>query len=214
MTWFITSVILFGTSFSVTVLWMMFLMMLSVILLSMLMILLSTLDVIRHLISGNNCNYLLNYESDLWDTVGWQKMACWFKCWKSSASFVWLVNNTGAIDMKMCGSVLVEKSSFKMLGLTFSSKLDWDSYIIFIAKTASKKIGALICSIKFLSPEGALYLYKSMWPNPCKSIWPCVEYCSHVRAGAPICYMELLDRLQNLFLLLLSPLHPWFIVEM
>ena len=75
-------------------------------------------------------------------------------------SFDWS-NNTGAIDVKMCGSVLVEKSPFKMLGLTFSSKLDWDSYIIFIAKTASKKIGALICSIKFLSPEGALYLYKS-----------------------------------------------------
>ena len=37
-------------------------------------------------------------------------------------------------------SVIEEKSSFKMLGLTFSSKLDWGSYIISIAKTASKKI--------------------------------------------------------------------------
>ena len=44
-----------------------------------------------------------------------------------------------------------EKSSLKILGLTFSSKLDWGSYIISIAKTASKKIGPLICSIKFLS---------------------------------------------------------------
>ena len=49
----------------------------------------------------------------------------------------------------MDGSVLEEKSSFKMLGLTFSSKLDWDSYIISIAKTVSKKIGALIHSMKF-----------------------------------------------------------------
>ena len=48
-----------------------------------------------------------------------------------------------------------------MLELTFSSKLDWGSYIIFIAKTASKKIGALIRSMKFLSPEVALYLCKS-----------------------------------------------------
>ena len=32
--------------------------------------------------------------------------------------------NTGSIDVKMDGSVLEEKSSFKMLGLTFSSKLD------------------------------------------------------------------------------------------
>ena len=44
--------------------------------------------------------------------------------------------NTGAIDVKMDGSVLEEKSSFKMLGLSFSSKLDWSSYIISIAKTA------------------------------------------------------------------------------
>ena len=48
-----------------------------------------------------------------------------------------------------------------MLALTFSSKLDWGSYIISIAKTASKKIGALICSMKFFSPEVALYFYKS-----------------------------------------------------
>ena len=40
----------------------------------------------------------------------------------------------------MDGSVLEEKSSFKILGLTFSSKLDWGSYIISIAKTASKKL--------------------------------------------------------------------------
>ena len=34
-----------------------------------------------------------------------------------------------------------------MLGLSFSSKLDWSSYIIFIAK-----IEALIRSVKFLIP--------------------------------------------------------------
>ena len=52
-------------------------------------------------------------------------------------------NNNSSIDVKMDGSVLEEKSSFKMLGLTFSSKLDWSSsYIISIAKTASRKIGA------------------------------------------------------------------------
>ena len=33
-------------------------------------------------------------------------------------------NNNGSIDVKMDGSVLEEKSSFKMLGLTLSSKLD------------------------------------------------------------------------------------------
>ena len=87
-------------------------------------------------------------------------------------------------------SVIEEKSSFKMLGLTFSSKLDWDSYIVSIAKTASKKNGAVIRSMKFLSPEVALYLYKS-------TVRPCMEYCCHVWAGAPSCHLELLDKLQK-----------------
>ena len=90
----------------------------------------------------------------------------------------------------MDGSVLEEKSSLKMLGLTFSSKLDWGSYIISIAKTASKKFGTLIRSMKFLSPEVALYLYKS-------TIRPCMEYCCHVWAGSPSCYLESLDKLQK-----------------
>ena len=33
-------------------------------------------------------------------------------------------NKNGSIDVKMDGSVLEEKSSFEMLGLAFSSKLD------------------------------------------------------------------------------------------
>ena len=97
---------------------------------------------------------------------------------------------TGTIDVKMDGSVLEEKSSFKMLGLTFPSKLDWGSYSTSIAKTASKKIGALICSMKFLSPEVALHLYKY-------TMHPCMEYYFHIWAGAPSCYLELLDKLQK-----------------
>ena len=77
-----------------------------------------------------------------------------------------------------------------MLGLTFSSRLDWGSYIISIAKTTSKKTGALIPSMKFLSPEVALYLYKS-------TIRKCMEYCCHVWAGAPSCYLKVLDKLQK-----------------
>ena len=77
-----------------------------------------------------------------------------------------------------------------MLGLTFSSELDLGSYIISIVKTATKKIGALIRSMKFLSPEVALYLYKS-------TIRPCMEYCYHFQAGAPSCYLELFDKLQK-----------------
>ena len=44
-------------------------------------------------------------------------------------SFDW-PNNFGSIHVKMDGFVLEEKSIFKMLGLTFSSKLYWGSYVI------------------------------------------------------------------------------------
>ena len=86
-----------------------------------------------------------------------------------------------------------------MLGLTISAKLDLGSYIISIAKTASKKIGALIRSMKFLSPEVALYLCKS-------TICPCMEYCCDVWAGAPSCYWELFDKPQKRICRTVGPL--------
>ena len=130
-------------------------------------------------------------ESDLQDIVdGGRKWLVDFNAGETQlVSFDWS-KNTGAIDVKMDGSVLEENPSFKMLGLTFSSKLDWGSYIVSIAKTASKKIGALIHSMKFFSPEVALYLYKS-------TIQPCMKFCCHVWAGAPRCYLELMDKLQK-----------------
>ena len=44
--------------------------------------------------------------------------------------------------------------------------------------------------MKFISSEVALYLYKS-------TISPCMEYCCHLWAGAPSCYLEQLDKLQK-----------------
>ena len=81
-------------------------------------------------------------------------------------------------------------SSFKMLGSTFSLKLDWDFYITSIAKNVSKKIAAFIHFMKFLFCEAALYLYKT-------TIRPCVEYCCHVWIGVPNWYLALLDKLQK-----------------
>ena len=99
-------------------------------------------------------------------------------------------SNSGVIDIKMDKAVLEEKSSFCLLGLSFTSKLDWGSYIVSIAKVASKKIGALLRSMKFLSPELVLLSYKS-------TIRPCIEYCCHVWSGAGKCYLNLLDKLQR-----------------
>ena len=78
---------------------------------------------------------------------------------------LWLIGfNTGKtqlVSFDRTKNLLEEKSYFKMLGLTFSSKFDLGLYIISIAKTASMNFGGLICSMKFLSPEIVLYLYKS-----------------------------------------------------
>ena len=49
-------------------------------------------------------------------------------------------NNTSSIDVKMDGSVLEGKSSFKILGLTFSSKLDLDSNISLLLKLPPRKL--------------------------------------------------------------------------
>ena len=117
-------------------------------------------------------------ESDLRDTVDWgRKWLVDFSAGKTQLVLFDQSKNTGVIDVKMDGSLLEEKTSFKMLGLTFSSKLDWGSYIVSIAKTTSKKIGALIRSMKFFSPEVALYLYKS-------TIRPCIY---HTAMYAPSC---------------------------
>ena len=127
-------------------------------------------------------------ESGLGDTVDWGKQ--WFvdvNAGKTQLVSFDRSNNNGSVDVKMDGSVLEKKWSFKVQGLTFSSNLDWGSYIISVPKTAPKKIGALIHSMKFVSPEVALYLYKSI-------ICPCMECCCHV-------------------LHLLLFLNPWLILE-
>ena len=69
-------------------------------------------------------------QSDLQDTVDWgSKWLVDFNAGKTQLVLFYQSKNTGAIDVKLDGPVLEEKSSFKMLGLTFSSKLDWGSYI-------------------------------------------------------------------------------------
>ena len=78
--------------------------MLPVILVSMLMIQLSVLSVIRHLICGNNLNWLMNsnliYDT-LWTGVRTGQLVSFDQS-----------NNNVSIDVKMDESVLEEKSSF------------------------------------------------------------------------------------------------------
>ena len=76
-------------------------------------------------------------KSDLRDIVDWGRK--WLVDFKAGITQLILFdqsNNIGSINVKIDRFVLEEKSSFKMLGLAFSCKLDWGSYTITIAKTA------------------------------------------------------------------------------
>ena len=52
--------------------------------------------------------------------------------------------------------------------------------------------------MKFLTPEVALYLYKS-------TIHPCITYCCHVWPGVSSCYLELLGKLQKWICSIVGP---------
>ena len=65
-------------------------------------------------------------ESDLRYTMDWgKKWLVDFNAGKTQLVSLDQSNNNSSIYVKMNGSFLEEKSSFKMLGLTFPSKLDW-----------------------------------------------------------------------------------------
>ena len=74
-----------------------------------------------------------------------------------------------------------------MLGLSLSCRLDWGSYVVSIAKTASKKIDSFY---EVSSPEIPIYLCKS-------AIHPFLECCCHVWDVTPSCYLNVLNKLQK-----------------
>ena len=80
-------------------------------------------------------------ESDLRDTMDWGKM--WLVDFNAGKTHLVLFdrsNNKGSIDLKMDVPVLEDKSSFKMLGLTFSSKLDWVLTLSLLLKLPPRKL--------------------------------------------------------------------------
>ena len=114
-------------------------------------------------------------------------------------------------DGKMNGSVLEEKSSFKILQLTLSSKLDLGSYIISIVKTVSRKIGALIRSISlsfFLLKLVCIYInlpYSHVWNTvvtfglvPLIATWNCYTSYRNEYAGLLVLNFTLVASLEPL----------------
>ena len=130
-------------------------------------------------------------EPELRDTVNLARK--WLR--NSNAGKTHLVffdqsNNDGVIDVKLNGSVLEKKTCCKMMGLYFFSKLDWGSYMISIAKTVSKEIRVLIRSMKFISPEVILYLYKYTMQH-------FIEYFCYIWVGSPMCYLYVVGKLHR-----------------
>ena len=107
-------------------------------------------------------------------------MAYQFQCWKNSTGFIDWSNNTGAIDMKMDKSVFVKLSSFKMWGLTFSSKLDGALTVFLLLKLPPRKLEPCL---DLLLPR-LLYIcinlpYGPAWNTVVMSGWlPLVATCN------------------------------------
>ena len=75
------------------------------------------------------------------------------------------------------------KIVFMTLVLSFSSKLDWGSYIVSLPKTASRKIGTQSSSMKFLSIDIVPCWYRYAKQSR-------IEYCCHIWVDAPSCSMS------------------------
>ena len=98
--------------------------------------------------------------------------------------FFYQSNNSIAVDKKMDESVLEQKLSFKILGLSFSCMLNWGFYIVFIAKTPPKKIGTLILSVDFyLDMSGKLQEWVCRSAGPSYAVF--IEFLAqHRNAGS------------------------------
>ena len=100
-------------------------------------------------------------------------------------------NNPDFPQIAMDGTYLNESTCLnKLLGLKFTPDLKWNAYIDSVAKDAARMVGSLYRSMRLLTPESLLYLYKSQ-------IRPRMEYCSHIWAGSSRTILSTLDRVQR-----------------
>ena len=92
-----------------------------------------------------------------------------------------------------------KKSHLKILGESFSSKLNWSSDMVSTVKTALKKLEPQFF-LKFLSSDvyfnSVKLLYIYIKPT-------CIEYCHCVWAGCSSCYLNIWDKLQKWYVGLL-----------
>ena len=96
-----------------------------------------------------------------------------------------------------------KKSHLKILGESFSSKLNWSSDMVSTVKTALKKLEPQFF-LKFLSSDVYFNSVKPLYTY----IKPtCIEYCHCVWAGCSSCYLNIWDKLQKWICRTTDPLH-------
>ena len=78
--------------------------------------------------------------------------------------------------------------TLNILGLSFTSNLNWKLHTSSLAKTASMKLSVLSRLRQFYLPLQLLTLYREL-------IWPCMECASHVWEGST--HTALLNRVES-----------------
>ena len=182
--------------------------MLSVMLLSMLMILLSTLDMIRHLICGNNLNWLLNLIL-IYETLGWgSKWLVNFNARKTHLVSFDRLTTLLLLMWKWTGLFLKKNHPLRCWGWL----LDRGSYMISIAKTVSKKLELWFVLWGFFL-LGLLCISMNL---PYRHAWNTVVMSEQVLLVATWnCWISYKNGYAGLSVLHLLPLlNPWLIVKM
>ena len=94
-------------------------------------------------------------------------------------------------ELRIDGAVLAICNAFKILGLTFDSKLTFEKHIRNVASGISQKIGILRKCCKIFGDQTImLNCFNSF-------ILPCLEYCAPVWASAADSHLKLLDNNLN-----------------
>ena len=94
-------------------------------------------------------------------------------------------------ELSIDGTVVASCNSFKILGLTFDSKLTFEKHIRNVASGISQKIGILRKCYKIFGDQTImLNCFNSF-------ILPCFEYCAPVWASAADSHLKLLDNNMN-----------------
>jgi len=130
-------------------------------------------------------------QRDLGDITEWGDK--WLVSFNSSKTKLLSINryhHPSLCKIEMGKSELTENDSIRLLGITLTNRLCFNSYIESIAKSAAMKVGSLLRARGYLTPETILYLYKS-------TIRPCMEYCCHLWSGASSSSLMLLDKVQR-----------------